>query len=186
MRILPYQLEGRGFCNYTLIAIFSMFHAQESLYATSLLCIMIIYNVYALNFIRLRMHSEIDGGSINMKRIEYVDLKRRTFILNYRHETSVGKWKKFHAHQGVEFLWIHKGNGHIYVNNKSYTVHSNTLVIFQPYQLHCVQINLDSETYIRTVLNIDPEYLDMFLKPFPLLRLYFRNLWKGNLSHPFF
>lgn len=122
-----------------------------------------------------------------MKLIEVVNfIERGPFILNYRHELIGSIYDKFHAHQGIELLFVHEGTGQIVLDQKIASIPPNTLILFQPYQLHRVRMNDGSAKYVRTVLNFDPVYLDALLKPFPELRSYFRRMWKDKLAQQIF
>lgn len=121
-----------------------------------------------------------------MKLIEFVDLTHKPFILNYKHQSSGEEWEKFHAHQGIEFLFIHEGTGSIVLDQKILPVTSNCLILFQPFQLHRIKINSMMKNYGRTVLNVDPHFVETYLKPFPKLIEFFHLIWKGKLQHQIF
>ncbi|WP_028551575.1 AraC family transcriptional regulator [Paenibacillus sp. UNC451MF] len=122
-----------------------------------------------------------------MKLIEFVNfIGRGPFILNYRHELIGSVYDQFHSHQGIELLFIHEGSGQIVLDQKIHNITPNTLILFQPYQLHRVHMNLCAAKYLRTVLKFDPVFLDTHLKPFPELRSYFRYIWKDKLLQQIF
>ncbi|MGM0876535.1 MAG: helix-turn-helix domain-containing protein [Bacillota bacterium] len=116
-----------------------------------------------------------------MKMIEYVDLTHKPFILNFKHSSSGKEWEKFHAHQGMEMLFVHEGTGQVVIDQKIHPVSSNMLILFQPYQLHRIKIDSVSSMYVRTVLNFDPYFLEPYLKPFPEFKSFFNFIWKENL-----
>lgn len=116
-----------------------------------------------------------------MNLIDIVDFTRSPFILNYRDDRKSRDW--FHAHQGIELLFVHNGFGHVVLEQKVHTVSSGTLLLFQPYQLHRIQMNSHQVKYVRSVLNFDPLFLDAKLKPFPSLRSFFRFLWKQKQAY---
>lgn len=118
--------------------------------------------------------------------IEYVNLQNQPFILDYQHRSTGEEWTKFHAHQGMEFLFIVEGAGKIVVNRKIFPVSSNMLVIFQPYQLHKVQMYSQKIPYLRSILNFDPLYLESFIQPFQSLYSYYRHIWKSEIVKPIF
>lgn len=120
----------------------------------------------------------------DMSLIENLNLGPHSFIFNYQNRTSHQHWEMFHAHQGLEFLYVHQGNGHIVFDQKMHRIQSNTLIIFQPYQLH--KINMEAHPispYVRTMFVFDPTFADPFLKPFPSLYSFFYYLWKEKLQH---
>ncbi|MDB5083299.1 MAG: AraC family transcriptional regulator, partial [Bacilli bacterium] len=135
-------------------------------------------------------YSEISVFNIRgilMKLIEFVNLTSKPFILNYRDTRTTGEeWDNFHSHQGMEFLFIHEGSGHIVLEQKIHPVSNGTLIFFQPFQLHRVRMNTNSTRYVRTVLNLDPVYLDSYLQAFPKFRGYFHCIWKEKLTRQIF
>ncbi len=121
-----------------------------------------------------------------MKLIENLELGRNCFVLSYQHETTENQWEMFHAHQGIEFHYIHQGDGHIILDQNIHRIQSRMLVYYQPYQLH--KINMDTcpdSPYVRTTFVFDPVIADPYLKPFPSLRAFFQYLWKKRLSMQF-
>ncbi|GAB2671791.1 helix-turn-helix domain-containing protein [Paenibacillus thermoaerophilus] len=103
----------------------------------------------------------------------------------YRVRTPASYW--FHAHQGIELLYVYEGQGEIMLDNRTYPLSAGTLVWFQPYQMHRVEAPLHAELqYTRTILTFDPHFLEPYLGPFPELRSYFYWLWKGNLPQQVF
>ena len=119
-----------------------------------------------------------------MTMIDVVNLTRKAYILNYRNESASGVF--FHAHQGIEVLFIHEGTGVIVLGQKVHPISSNTIALFQPFQLHHVHMNPKNLKYIRTVLHLDPVYLDNILKTLPELRAFFRFIWKQPMPQQIF
>lgn len=104
-----------------------------------------------------------------------------SFSYNYRQKTDHAHW--YHAHQGIEMLYIYEGKGEIILEGKSYPLCKGTLVWFQPYQLHLVDVPFSSKSvYTRTNLTFDPHLLSAYLTPFPGLLRFYEHLWKGNLQ----
>lgn len=122
-----------------------------------------------------------------MNLIEVLDLGADSFWFYFQDETSEGYWEKFHAHQGLEFLYIHEGNGRIVIDQKIHLLKPKTLICFQPFQLHKIHIKADKESpYVRTMLLFNPTVAEPFIEPFPTLYTFFKRLWKGNLSQSIF
>ncbi len=122
------------------------------------------------------------GAGIRMKKehaglIEPIELKER-FFLHYgvRHP----EYYYFHAHQGMELLLIHQGQGQIVIGDKLEHVGSGSLMLFQPYQLHRIHMSAGF-SYERSVLLFDPSTLDAKLESFPALQRFFRMLWRSEL-----
>lgn len=119
--------------------------------------------------------------------IEHIEPGQSSFYLAFRDEWSDGDFLKFHAHQGLELLFIHEGHGVVEVEGRSYELEGGSLFCFQPYQLHKLEVPARRDTrYIRTNLTFDPRYLEPFLDPYPKLQAFLRFLSKGTLSSPRF
>ncbi|WP_438433227.1 helix-turn-helix domain-containing protein [Gorillibacterium sp. sgz500922] len=119
--------------------------------------------------------------------IEHITPENGRFFLAYRQEWSERSWLKFHAHQGLELLFIHEGVGTVEVEGRSYPLEAGALFCFQPYQLHKVEVPYRSDArYVRTNLTFDPRILEPYLEPYPQLRAFLRYLVKGTLPTPKF
>ncbi|MEF2248757.1 helix-turn-helix transcriptional regulator [Paenibacillus sp. IITD108] len=119
--------------------------------------------------------------------IEYVDPAQSSFFLAYRDEWSDDHFLKFHAHQGLELLFIHEGHGMVEVEGRSYKLEKGIFFCFQPYQLHKLEVFAQKGTrYVRTNLTFDPRYLEPYLAPYPKLQTFFHYLSKGTLPSPKF
>lgn len=122
-----------------------------------------------------------------MKLIENLNLGHNSFKFNYQTKTYETQWEKFHAHQGLEFLYIHNGIGHTIIDQKIYKIKPKSLICFQPYQLHKITISSNQQSpYIRTMFVFEPTFFDQFIKPFPSLYSFFRYLCKGKLQQQLF
>ncbi|MGG1514592.1 AraC family transcriptional regulator [Paenibacillus oryzisoli] len=117
-----------------------------------------------------------------MKFLENV-LKNKPFIFSYRNMTEdKSGYTSFHAHPGLEFLYVEQGTGHMIVDNRIMPIKPQTMYMFQPYQLHRVHAEAsENQPYVRNILVIDPYVLEPFLSPFGELRGYFHRLWKDAL-----
>jgi YesN/AraC family two-component response regulator len=110
-------------------------------------------------------------------------LDKNPFYLHYR-EYSENYKDFYHYHQGIELLIVHRGHGHVVLNQKMYTLEADRILCLQPYQLHRVHFEVSKETpYERTVLKFEPTALIPFIKTFPAVNRFFEYLWKGTLSH---
>lgn len=118
---------------------------------------------------------------------ERMDFGPEGYTFEYWDETKETHWKKVHAHQGIEMLYVHRGMGEIALEGSNYPLRDGTLVIFQPYQLHRVEVPVQSEaSYIRTKLTFNPHVVEPWLLPFPRLAFFYRRLWKGVLQQQVF
>ncbi|KRE66688.1 AraC family transcriptional regulator [Paenibacillus sp. Soil750] len=89
----------------------------------------------------------------------------------------------FHAHQGIEILIVHKGHGTLIVDQKSYEVTSGMLCVFQPYQLHHIQV--DPETpFTRTVIQYEPSVYESYFAHWPRLLAFFKHIHTSTLHAP--
>lgn len=105
------------------------------------------------------------------------------FMYNYKCEDVEAHW--FHAHRGIEMLYIYSGHGEIMAENETYPIRDHTLVWFQPYQLHRVLVPAEQgRSYLRTNLTFDPGFLEHYLAAFPYMDKFFRSMWKGRLHQP--
>jgi AraC-like DNA-binding protein len=109
--------------------------------------------------------------------IERIELTE-SYFLHYRVEK--GKTYYFHAHQGIEFLYVHQGIGNALVNEQLLKMEPGTLLLFQPFQLHKVHMESGSD-YIRSVIVFDPVLIDQQLAHFASLQHFFRWLWHNEL-----
>jgi AraC-like DNA-binding protein len=122
-----------------------------------------------------------------MNLIESMDLGPNLFRMSHRNETMQQHWKMLHAHQGIELLYIYSGLGEIAVERQTFSLQPGTLVWFQPYQLHRVEVPpISDSSYIRTNVTFNPHLAESYLAPYPELRAFFLRAWKGNLSQQVF
>ncbi|NUU79595.1 AraC family transcriptional regulator [Paenibacillus xylanilyticus] len=110
-----------------------------------------------------------------------VEFAGATLAWDYRIRSVNDFTGYYHWHQCGEFLYVHKGNGIVVLNNHTYTIRKGMLFFFQPYQLHHVYAEVEPENpYERNIFYIDPIIMDRYLESFPHRRAYFSTLWKGH------
>lgn len=91
----------------------------------------------------------------------------------------------FHAHQGVEILIVHEGKGTLIVEQKSYELAPGMLCIFQPYQLHHVQVELSPDTpFIRSIVHFEPTLYESYFEKWPSLLAFYKHIYTGSLTEP--
>ncbi|MDP5274796.1 AraC family transcriptional regulator [Chengkuizengella axinellae] len=118
-----------------------------------------------------------------MNLVENINLNHRPFLFWHRNITSDKHRDFFHAHQGMEFLWIERGEGHVIIDQKVYEIKPDSLFYFQPFQLHRVKVEVSLETpYIRSLIVVEPNVMEPFLKPFSNLLDFFHQLRKEKLQ----
>ena len=114
-------------------------------------------------------------------RIEHIHPVNSRFFLAFRHEQAESQFQRFHAHQGLELLFIHEGRGVVEVEGRSYSLEGGSWFCFQPYQLHKLLVQAGDAPYIRTNLTFDPRQLEPYLEPYPKLKGFLRYLSRGTL-----
>lgn len=93
----------------------------------------------------------------------------------------------YHAHQGMELLYVHEGHGQVIVNQRIFELSPGCLFYFRPFQLHRIHMKLDAEShYIRSLFVFEPTELDRYLVPFTFLRTFFHRLWRDPLEQQVF
>jgi AraC-like DNA-binding protein len=115
---------------------------------------------------------------------QHFDFSHAPYLWSYRQQSLGGSGFQgyYHWHQGCEFLYVHEGEGHVFVERQSHVVQRGMLFCFQPFQLHNVRVHLESSDarYMRTILHCDPVALEPFLRPYAELHRLFLSLWKGR------
>ncbi|KGE18779.1 AraC family transcriptional regulator [Paenibacillus wynnii] len=107
---------------------------------------------------------------------------KTSFDFAYQITTTKNNWNIFHSHEGMEFLYVHEGNGHAIIDQKIVEIGPRTLVYFQPFQLHGTKVFLEhSAVYIRSILSFEPSEVETYLQPFHALKTFFQQIWKTKL-----
>ena len=100
-----------------------------------------------------------------------------------RHCTTADEeWDKYHAHPGMEFIYVHQGTGLVIIDQEIFPFRPGTLMYFQPCQLHRVKAEPASGCYIRSKLLFEPALVYPFLQPLASLQHFFRRLWETELT----
>lgn len=105
----------------------------------------------------------------------------------YRRKSTGSDWYKgtFHAHQGLEILIIHEGKGKFIVDQKSYEVTPGMLCVFQPYQLHHIQMEMTERTpFVRSIIQFEPLLYDTYFEKWPSLFAFYKGLLTSKLPTP--
>lgn len=99
--------------------------------------------------------------------------------VNYEHKET------FHSHLGLELLYIHQGRGTMIVNNNSYDIKPGMLCIFQPYQLHHLQLEYDEDQcFERSLAIFEPTMFESYFEPWPALHTFYNYINVGKLPYP--
>ncbi|WP_158606469.1 helix-turn-helix transcriptional regulator [Paenibacillus ginsengarvi] len=89
----------------------------------------------------------------------------------------------YHAHEGIEFLYIHEGSGRLILDDRLYTLGPRALVFFQPYQPHLLSYELP---YLRSLVKFKLPLSDPFIQLFPRLCDFFGVLEKSVAKQQIF
>ncbi|TDF95579.1 AraC family transcriptional regulator [Paenibacillus piri] len=112
--------------------------------------------------------------------MNYMNLNQYPVQLSFSRDRTDEFTDIFHAHQGMELLYVHQGHGNIVVNQQIIEQASGYLVFFRPFQLHRIHMEIGpGSPYIRSLFVFEPSVLDSFLAPFASLQLFFRHMWKS-------
>ncbi|WP_173216534.1 helix-turn-helix domain-containing protein [Paenibacillus alba] len=114
-----------------------------------------------------------------MKLSTSVDVRKEPFHLNHYKCCRKQAWEIYHAHPCMEFLFVFEGHGTVEVNKQLLSIEPGTLLVFQPFQLHRIQMK---GPFIRSILMFDPYKLDGALLAFNGIRKWFNILWKKELT----
>ncbi|GAA4868739.1 AraC family transcriptional regulator [Paenibacillus vulneris] len=122
-----------------------------------------------------------------MKIMNYMNLNRHPVKLSFARDRTHEFVEIFHAHQGMELLYVHEGHGSVIVNQQIVKLGPGSLVYFRPFQLHRIQMKISEEApYIRSLFVFEPSELDRYLAPFASLQSFFRWLWKDPIAYQVF
>ncbi|WP_025845325.1 AraC family transcriptional regulator [Paenibacillus ehimensis] len=118
-----------------------------------------------------------------MKQMNYLNLNRHPVQLSFYKDRTNEFVEIYHAHQGMELLYVHEGQGTAVVEQQIFQMSPGTIFCFKPFQLHRIRIGeLPKQPYVRSLFVFEPAVLDETLAPFPGLRAFFQALWKNPLA----
>jgi AraC family transcriptional regulator, arabinose operon regulatory protein len=118
-----------------------------------------------------------------MKLMNYMNLNQHPVQLSFLKDRSHEFQEIYHAHQGMEFLYVHEGQGHVVVERQIFELGPGSFFYFRPYQLHRVRISgLPKQPYIRSLFVFEPSVLEEVLQAFPALQSFLRMLYKDPSS----
>lgn len=100
-----------------------------------------------------------------MTRIIHLNWKE-LFSFRYGRQELERPTEFFHAHEGMEFLYIHEGSGQIILNGQVYLIKPPMLIYYQPFQPHFLHMSFP---YTRSILKIKQPIQERFLHLFPSL-----------------
>lgn len=108
-------------------------------------------------------------------------LKR--FHLAHNVRETIRPREYFHAHDGIEFLYIHEGSGQLVLNDRYYRIEPPMLMFYQPFQEHFLHMDFP---YARTVLKVRLQDSDRFARLFPTLHQFVATLAEQKLNDQVF
>jgi len=105
----------------------------------------------------------------------------------YRKSSESRFFEVFHAHPQMEFTYVHEGNGNLIIDGKHYPIVANSLMIFQPFQLHRIQMDVGpGAPFVRTVMMFEPSLLKPYLPSFPIMESFFHEIINRNDGSPLY
>jgi AraC family transcriptional regulator, arabinose operon regulatory protein len=118
-----------------------------------------------------------------MKLMNYMNLNVHPVQLSFIRDRTFEFQEIYHAHQGMELLFVHEGHGTVVMEQQLIQLSPGTLLCFRPFQLHRIRIHgLPQERYVRSMFVFEPVEVERALEPFAGLRDFFRRLWKEPLA----
>ncbi|SEG18177.1 AraC family transcriptional regulator [Paenibacillus sp. UNC499MF] len=119
-----------------------------------------------------------------MRLDNYADLGRHPVQLSLCVNRSESFRDVFHAHQGIEILYVHRGSGRVMIGQDLFEMKPGTLLFFKPFQLHTIRMTItEVQPYIRSMLLFDPAVLLRYTEPYPTLNSFLLHIWKHPLNH---
>ncbi|UQZ81332.1 HTH-type transcriptional activator RhaR [Paenibacillus konkukensis] len=102
-----------------------------------------------------------------MKTIKFRNWQDNLYMFSYR-RTYTAPVEYFHAHEGLELLYIHEGTGKYIIEDQVYSLQPRTLIVIKPFQVHYIRMDVPP-VYIRSLLKIKPSVIEPFLSSLPQL-----------------
>ncbi|MEC0123070.1 AraC family transcriptional regulator [Paenibacillus pabuli] len=99
------------------------------------------------------------------------------FNLVCRRISTTANREVFHAHSQMEITYIHDGYGQLITEGQAFSLEPGTLMIFRPFQLHHIQIQVTKEhPFIRSVLMYEQHLLNPHSRQFAVLHHFIMDL----------
>lgn len=103
------------------------------------------------------------------------------FNLACRRTSNTAFREVFHAHSQLELTYIHEGYGQLITEGQAFSLEPGTLMIFRPFQLHHVQMQVSGkQPFIRNVLMVELDLLKMYWQNFTVTHSFVQNLIGDN------
>lgn len=105
------------------------------------------------------------------------------FRLMCRRTTYTAFREVFHAHSQLELTYIHDGYGQLITEGHVFPLEPGMLMIFRPFQLHHVQIQVSKDhPFVRTVLMVELDLLHEYWPHFTATHHFTQHLLSEQLS----
>lgn len=114
-----------------------------------------------------------------MKLMNYMNLNQYPVQISFLKDRTEEFTEVYHAHQGMEFLYVHQGRGQVVVDRQIFELAPGSLFYFRPFQLHRVRLaGLPGHAYVRSLFVFEPAVVEEALQAFPSLQSFIKTLWK--------
>lgn len=121
------------------------------------------------------------GRCGTVKLMNYMNLNQHPARFSFYKDRSREFEEIYHAHQGMEILCVHKGQGTVVVEQQIFDIQPGTVFYFKPFQLHRIRIQVaPGQPYVRSLFVFEPSVLAEKLAPFAGLSAFFRAMWKEH------
>ncbi|NMA85253.1 MAG: AraC family transcriptional regulator [Epulopiscium sp.] len=105
------------------------------------------------------------------------------FKIEFHKKSSKFFGGTYHAHAEMEILYIHQGEGTLIINQQTHNISPGSLMVFQPFQLHRIQIpDLTNSPFVRSLISFNPTSLEEHLRVYPALFTFLRHLTRDQLK----
>jgi len=111
-----------------------------------------------------------------MKIMNYLNLNDYPISISLNKDRSKEFTQIYHAHQGMELLYVHSGSGFVFVDGKIIEIKPGSLFCFRPFHMHSVKIDINNTPYVRSLFVFEPSILEKYLQPFQSLSTFFNKL----------
>ncbi|WP_028549867.1 AraC family transcriptional regulator [Paenibacillus sp. UNC451MF] len=106
------------------------------------------------------------------------------YLFNHRH-TYTAVVEHFHAHDGLEILYIHEGRGKFIINDCVFQVRPHTLILIKPFQIHYMRMDTPPD-YTRSVLKMRVSFIEQYASLFPYLSSFLTQIMDNKMSRQLF
>lgn len=81
-------------------------------------------------------------------------------------------------------MFIHQGQGTLIVEQKTYNISPGMFCLFQPFQLHHIQVDPNEESpFIRSIVHFEPALYEAYFEKWPSLHRFFKTIHTGKFPY---